>query len=55
MKDQAYKIGLKLKVEYTEMGKLSREFTAVLVELNTKHPVDVKDAEARVHDHHQRV
>ena len=38
-RDQAYKIGLKLKVEYTDMGKLSREFTAVLVELNTKHPV----------------
>jgi hypothetical protein len=38
-RDQAYKIGLKLKVEYTEMGKLSREFTAVLRELNTKHPI----------------
>ena len=38
-RDQAYKIGLKLKVEYTKMGKLSREFTAVLVELNTKHPI----------------
>ena len=38
-RDQAYKIGLKLKVDYTDMGKLSREFTAVLVELNTKHPI----------------
>ena len=24
------------------MGKLSREFTAVLVELNTKHPIPVE-------------
>lgn len=32
-------IGLKLKVDYTDMGRLSREFTAVLVELNTKHPI----------------
>ena len=38
-RDQTYKTGLKLKVEYTDMGKLSREFTAVLVELNTKHPI----------------
>jgi hypothetical protein len=28
-----------LKVDYTGMGKLSSEFTAVLVELNTKHPI----------------
>jgi hypothetical protein len=26
-------------VDYTDMGKLSREFTADLVELNTKHPI----------------
>ena len=30
--DQAYKIGISLKVDYTDIGRLSREFTAVLVE-----------------------
>ena len=38
-RDHAYKIGIRLKVDYTDMGKLSREFTAVLVELNTRHPI----------------
>ena len=41
-RDQACKIGFKLKIEYTEMGKLSKEFTAVLVELTTKHPIPEK-------------
>jgi hypothetical protein len=34
-REQAYKIGLKLKVDYNDMGRLSRKFTAVLV---TKNP-----------------
>jgi hypothetical protein len=28
-----------LKLDYTDIGRLSREFTAILVELNTKHPI----------------
>ena len=28
-----------MKVDYTDMVKLSRDFTAVLVELNKKHPI----------------
>ena len=34
-----YKIELRLKVDYAEIEQLSREFAAVLVELNTKHPI----------------